>query len=529
MRFSKLSYDDKKLNPKTLTSIIINAYLFIFFAIYPFYMKEGYIDLGNYKYYFFLYSSLITVLLLLVTGIIPLIKEISKERITGNVFFKTDIFTLLFLLVTIISFFLSEYRNEAFLGTDGWYMGFLTIIIMFVISFLVSRLWIPNLYVIYISLIASALVFLLGICDRFSLYIIPLEVRNPSFISTIGNINWFMGYYSVFVPLGTCLMLLLNKEDIKKKYFLTAYVIVSFVAGFAQGSESVLLFDAALFTGLLFVILKTEKQIKDWFILLFLWGISAQIFRVLKMVFSSGYNYPDMGILGVLTDSFLPVIVIIFGLGGYYIFSGISANMESESYNKLERKMIYAFMSVPLAMLLVWFALALLRSNGMILRNVDSSLLILNENFGNGRGMAYKTAYEAFQNMNLKQKMIGCGPDVFRYYLYSQGEIASDLLAYWPNDILTNAHNELLTMLINEGILGAVFYAGIFVSFIRSVIKKEKEPLIMCINLSVFCYFVHNMISFANIMNLPFLLILMGIGEGFCLNKGNYEIKNSNI
>lgn len=509
MKFSKLSY--REPDPKTLTSIIINIYLVIIFTVFPFYMKEGYVNLGNHKFYFFLYASLICVLLLLVSGIIPFIKEFSKDKIAGNPFKTTDIFVILFAIITIISYAFSDYRYEAFLGTDGWYMGFMTIMLMLSLYILISKLWLFNYTVLVLPLIASFVAFLLGLLDRFSVYIIPLEIRNPSFISTIGNINWFMGYYSVFVPIGIGAYLFLKPQKHEKlvSYFLTVYVIISFIAGFAQGSESVLLFDVALFMGLLFIIRKMDTGYEAWFKLLGLWGMSLLIFRIMKYLFKGLYNYDSQGALSLFTDNgTIAVFVILMSLTGYTTFK----NGVSERKSRIFYRII---MSLPAAVLILWFVLAILRTKGIILTNIDSSVLILNQDFGHGRGRAYISAFDAIGYMNFKELIIGAGPDCFSSFLYSFSDVGACLKSYWPNDILTNAHNELLTMLVNEGFLGMITYGGIYVSFIVTGIRRSTKPFLMTVILMVFTYLIHNMISFSQIMNTPYIFIWMGIGAAY--------------
>ena len=43
---------------KKAGSLFVTAYLLLIFGIYPFYLKEGYVDVGEGKYEFFLYCSL---------------------------------------------------------------------------------------------------------------------------------------------------------------------------------------------------------------------------------------------------------------------------------------------------------------------------------------------------------------------------------------------------------------------------------------------------------------------------------------
>ena len=47
-------------------NLLATAYMLIMFVLYPFYMKNGYEDLGEAKYHFFFYVTTAAVILLLV-------------------------------------------------------------------------------------------------------------------------------------------------------------------------------------------------------------------------------------------------------------------------------------------------------------------------------------------------------------------------------------------------------------------------------------------------------------------------------
>ena len=113
---------------------------------------------------------------------------------------------------------------------------------------------------------------------------------------------------------------------------------------------------------------------------------------------------------------------------------------------------------------------------------------------------------------SLRRKLFGVGPDCFNSYVTAYHSEEAQLL--WGEKLLTNAHNELLTCLVNTGIFGFIFYLGIFVSFIIGSGKKRKtNPVLYVLSLSVICYFVHNMVSFAQVLNFPYLFMFAGMGR----------------
>ena len=503
----KLSF--KELKENTLTTGIVSLYFVAVLVLYPLYFKYGYENISTYKYFFYLYSSVGTVLLLLLTGFISFARSLKKSDIV-------DLFAFLYLSVCLISFFLSKFRTQVFLGSNEWYMGLLTIIAMLLSYFLTEHLWNYSSLPIYLLLLSSAAVFLLGICDRFSIYIIPLSIRDPAYISTLGNINWFMGFYSVCVPLGIYLLYseLSKEKPIKRKLIpLTAYSLLAFATGFAQGSESVFLFDAALFFGML--VLGHFKNLKmEYFLLIiFLWACGSQIIRLLNIFIPGGFNYEYAGLCLSLCQG---NTLLYVGLAA--LFLAVSFNRMSKdekTVSKVEKEVFKTVVFlVPLCVIL-WIVTGLLRTKTDLFSNINSSLFFFNENFGSGRGEAIKVAINCLKNMNFKDYLVGVGPDGMSFLAYSIEEIASELRTFWPNDILTNAHCEPLTVLVNTGILGLLTYTGFLVGIIKRAFSPGKKEIVCAISLSVFCYMVHNLISFSQVLNTPFIFILAGISGSY--------------
>lgn len=83
-----------------------------------------------------------------------------------------------------------------------------------------------------------------------------------------------------------------------------------------------------------------------------------------------------------------------------------------------------------------------------------------------------------FGEQNFLHKLFGVGPDAMSGYLYQDGSRKLQLLmeeTFGASLVLTNAHNEWLTVLVDTGILGLISYAGIFVSAIVSFLKKKRR------------------------------------------------------
>lgn len=181
---------------KKTANLLVTAYLLLLFVAYPFYMKEGYVEIGRAKYSFWIRISLSTAAVLLLFFVIRLIRELKEKSLQ---FQATDISILVFAGTLLLTLALAVDRKEALFGTEGWNMGFALYGVLCLLYLMIRLLWKPDKWIIYLALLASGGIYLLGILDRFSIYFIPLEIRNPGFLSTLGNINWFTGYLVILL------------------------------------------------------------------------------------------------------------------------------------------------------------------------------------------------------------------------------------------------------------------------------------------------------------------------------------------
>lgn len=507
---------------KKAANLFTTAYLLIIFCVYPFYLRSGYLDIGEAKNEFFLLVSFASVGIMSVCGFLLLLEKFSRKDSGREAYLidwdkvsSTDLFVLLYATSVFMSFVFTEYREEAFWGTEGWYIGFVLLILLCCLYFFISRMWDGDRKVFYALIVSSALVFLLGICNRFSVYPIKFEVTQPDFISTLGNINWYCGFLSVVAPVGIGVFVFENEITAVKKGLSGLYAVIAFMSGFAQGSSSIFLWFGALFFMLLWISPEKREWIENWLYLLVLWGASAQLVRLLRHILPGAYNYDLNNLCGYCTDSSFTLWI---AFGGIILLLVIKKWKIKEPDGNSIRKIRTALLLLISALILAWILTAILfTGRGIPLpedKAVFRELFYLDENWGNGRGAAILAGFQTFKKMPFLHKLIGVGPDCFSQYAYSLPEVAEGLRSSFGSSRLTNVHNELFTALLNTGVLGVSFYIGIFVSFVKGCMKKGKEnPALYVFVTCIICYFAHNMISFAQILNLPFLFILLGMGE----------------
>ena len=111
---------------------------------------------------------------------------------------------------------------------------------------------------------------------------------------------------------------------------------------------------------------------------------------------------------------------------------------------------------------------------------------------------------------------MGVGPDAMVMYINSEKnpQLYALVREVFGSLNLTNAHNEWLTILVNEGMFGLITYAGIMISAMVRFLKAGKEcALTGACGMAVLAYTVNNMVSFQQAMAAATLFLVLGIGE----------------
>ena len=510
----------RKNDKSILPANILTGYLFLMFFIYPFYIENGYYNIGVAKNHFFVVVSISGFLAAVIAAGIYLLDLKKRNRVfwDKNSVSVTQKFMLVYMAVLLLSFVFSPVKEETLWGTAGWYLGTIPLFILGGFVLMISYFWKEQKWLISGSIVVSGIVFFLGICNRFSFYPIYIDPPYPTFLSTLGNINWFCGYMSVLAPIGVTLFLIKENADYKhsrNKWLLAVYVYIAFMAGFAQGSSSVFLWNAALFAALFWIAVKHTATMKNWFFVLGLWGAGGQGVRLLMRLFPDKYTYDT----AVLVDTNLTLLISIVSFVVYAILS-IFIKKDKEFGKKLKWGLRTALVAAVILGFLTWLIIAVYNTKVGIPSLENSELFLLDGYWGNKRGASVKTAFMLWGEMSIFQKFFGVGADGFSSLAYSVPEIQEYLAIYFGQSVLTNAHCEVITNLVNLGIIGAVAYMVMLFTFVYRAMKNgEKQPLLYVFAVCVICYLANNMISFAQILNIPFMFALLGMGEYYLIKE----------
>lgn len=526
--------------PEKLCHVGVYLFLFVFVALYVFYAPEGYIQIATNKYHFYRKMVLVTGGIMIPLIALQYLFALRKRNKGGKRLrvSKTDIFMFLFLVINCISFFLTPYKEEALWGTSGWYMGFAMMLSFIGIYFLISRFYDRKIDLFVPFMAVTAVVFLWGLLNRFSVYPVDMQYDNVAFISCIGNINWFCGYWSVFFAIGVVLYIV--AKDRRLRTIAAAHSVLSLATGVVEGSDSAYISMGAVFFFLFLVSFRKTVYMKRWLEeCIFLCG-SCQVMRVIAALGPDSYNEfgelsregagwgglnlmtPTVGImLGNLTLSALAVFVVLRILleraDKKYGKSGVT---QGEWISRIVW-LKYTAVGLTVSAAAIYLTLLIIntRTPGILGSLSRYKIFLFDGSWGSNRGTTWRDGLAVYQTLPLRERLFGVGQDCFSIYGYSVPELAARFEEEWPTSRLTNAHNECITFLVDLGVFGLISFIGIFAGSLKGLLEKAKEePLCYVFAASLLSYFFHNQFSFSQVVNIPYIFLMLGLAENLMRN-----------
>lgn len=507
--------------------IVCQIYMAAILVVLPLYYipGNGYYKLGDSKYYLYRNISLICMGICLVVQIIVVVRSCLMEkhrrieqrcrmencasfgmyiRKTGE---KMIVWCREHIVVTavclygacaVVSAIASPYGSTAWTGEKEWYMGAVTICLMVGGFLLAAKHSGQCSRILYLGETASVTVALIGLLQKLGYdplgllkgYIVG-DWEYTHMLTTLGNNNWLSGYYSVMFPLSLALFLQAVEEERRGSSILlgvsnTLVVILLFL----QGSDGgVMVASVALWM----CFWSSRKKTKLWEAMLFLltgicvgmllWGKGMQSLGTLDILLQDGIAKRLAAWQGWILLAAMCLL-----------FCGIHHALPDEKKGILRTGLLYGSLAFA-AGAVIWY----------ILKQQGSDFA----EWGNHRGRLWQMAWQGFCQGDLRQKLLGAGPDCFAGYLgqvLPGGTVLFDK-GYFAGSIFTNAHNEWLTTLINMGVLGVVAYAAVFFTAFR----KYRGNFMT--NMLLFTYGMHSLISFQQVLNAPLFFLLLGICE----------------
>lgn len=474
----------------------------------------------------------------------------------------TELFVVCYIAALCISYLLTDYPEFAKMGADGWNMGFWPQILFLFFFLLLERTLTPRLSKAGIGLMlsTSTVVFLLGLLNRYGVNPLHMESSGPGFISTIGNINWYCGYWSVLFPV--CCGIFLFREKVLPgsgsahtgalqqrgasaqrtpasvlydflQVFSGIAVVIGFATGVSQGSDSGLLVLAAITLILGCFAGKEKEGLRHFIELLLLFCVSITGLFALQHLFPERNKYQTAGYLFLTGKPWGLIFGVLLLCLYFFLFirkkncaNGRTKTVENYRDNKLtgtaDRGFVWTYRAwqiltgLSAAALVLYIGLLIFNTThpGVIPALDGNALFTFNTSWGSSRGATWSIGIHTFLAQNFGHRLFGVGPDSMAAYLYQSDNstLLAEVRATFGDKRLTNAHGEWITVLVNTGLMGLLSFATMIISAVGTLFSRKQKTLVKACGLAVLCYTLHNIFSFEQMMNISQMYLVMGIG-----------------
>lgn len=524
--------------------VLTGISIILILIVMPFYFQEGYNHIGSDKSYFFRTGAvkmgkliLPVFLLWIISSAIATFPKRHKGMLREwkQTLSVTDWLAFFFGIAAIFSYICSRYQDTALWGTKGWYMGLIPQLTLIAIYFLVSRFQFHHAakWLFGFSLPVSATVFLLGCLNRFDVWPIPMENSGlPGFISTIGNINWYCGYAVAIGFVGVGLLWLDRGNRRWYTILLCAHVLLFFSTLITQGSDSGIFALTLVFLAMFLISVKDgdSRRLKGFWLLVLLLAGAGLLIMGLRLFMPGRMNYFSR-LTDLLTYSPIPVVLTVLasvglwcGRFGDFRLDDASAKAAGLYWKVLNiaAKLICVGVPVAVVVFVLMITVNTLRP-GSLGPLSERPVFTFNAEWGSKRGATWSVGARCFWEQDLLHKLLGVGPDCMADFLYSAGGIegasaalTEDARAMFVNQRLTNAHGELLTVLVDMGILGMLTFGGMLFSAVGRFLRaRGQNCFAAACGLCVLAYLANNIWSFQQSMSLATIAVVLGMGEWF--------------
>ena len=487
---------------------VLNLYLIALFVAMPLYCKGGYHATSTIKWAYFChvsfgyqFKSIFIPGFSIILSLCFIVEVIFCKSYVKN-FNKADLMILLFGVLVLISgefafpSFFVTHASQTVLGYPGWYMGQVAQLSFILIYFFTKRYWGGKRIIVDLAIVTSSVVFFLAVLNRFNIDVFgfwnsidPL-IKND-YVSTQGNINWYVCYLIVLFPLSVYSYIGSDNKIGKALYGFA--IMIGMATLVTQGSDSAFL----VLIVLSLYLLKNEDD-KNLIELLLICSGTCILIGLLQIVFSSSAYIPNR-MSGLFTKSLVPYL--LFGLG-------ILFEYKNELFVKF-KKLVFDFLPIFLILIVVY---VVLNTSDLLPEKLRTyGYLRIDDNWGNNRGGIFRVGIIAFVRFALEHPYVwlfGAGPDQYAnmIFTYKYEELVIDRSTVF----VSCAHNEFLNTLCNYGILGFIsFYMfWYFVIFDKKIENALFNRMCIC---AIICYLVNSFVSIQQIIGAPYLFIIAGM------------------
>ena len=491
-------------------------YLSMVFLVLPLIMTNSYYNITETKSVTFHIVSYVYLLIAAIFYAVRLctaknkMKDKEVQKTKRHKLCLLDICMLSFAFFVLVSAVFSEFSESAWLGISARYQGALTIVVYVLLYFVISRNFCNCDALLRFAAVAFIAVCLLAVGNNFNIDIFgvysELSAQNKaSYISTIGNINFYSSYICLLLPLVVC-----GFCNAKEKYGKIVYTIALVVGAWGMlltASESFMIgfFVAAAIIPLF--LYNNQEILKKYLQSLIIIAISCQFLRIVYWIVEKLHGKVNVQLSGLLKLWLHPLvwtILLVLCVGGLLL---IKAN---KSFLVIKKVHIAVLICGAAVVLLSFFIV------NVFLYDKDVALLgklfKITPEWGNYRGEIWQQCIRLYKEFNVFDKLFGIGPESLQNITQSS-EI-------FGGRVMDQAHNEYLHLLLTTGVFGLLSYLSVIFATCYTVAKKLKdEPVAVGVFAGLAAYWVQATVNIAQPFSTPIMFLYIAMLGGLLVGE----------
>ncbi len=496
----------------------------VFAVAVPVYMKEGYYQIGVAKYNAYAHIVVFGMPILLIFVLLYVIFSVKETGISVQAVGKlkkrlsvTDWLVIAYTAAVLLSFFCSGQMKEAFWGYEGWFMGLFSQLTFVLIYFLFSRFLKDYPFVLTVLCMTAGYAFVVGILHRLLIDVVGTyenlsDYYKTQFLSTLGQASWYSSFVTTVLPIGIFAFWYFKNHILRLVSGI--FMFAGFMTLVTQNSDSAYFGFFAAMLVLLHVSVKDARKMQRLCEIAALFFVAPKVMCFLLEKFPNPIMVWDQISAHLLADPKMWIFV-----GVFLLFATVFYVLAIKDCYPVRMMTVLRNIFYVLVLLLIgaWVLILVGGVKGwlpepLVAFSTKLSYLRWSNMWGNGRGFTWAFTVQMFEEMGLKNQLIGVGPDC--YAIFAHGNYAELLKQQWGGAILANAHNEWMNAFVNLGILGGSLYLGVFVSaMVRFVKESGKRPVLLGFAACIAAYMAHNLFCYQQVLCTPFVFLFMALGE----------------
>ena len=473
----------------------------LLFALYPFIMLNGYVNITGVRFLFFSLSAAAVFVCCCAAAVwqTPRLKP-RKPRFSAS-----DIAWLAFFACLTLSAVLSPFGAAAVTGSEGRFMGLLIYIAAFAAYFWLSRFCVLSERTLLLLSGAAACVVLFALlqfegADIFGLLKKVKFEDRKNFLSPLGNINVYSAYLSAAVPPAMYMSCFAKRKKARPVFL--GLSSAGFIGLFTANSDSGYLAFGTAFLILFVLCCAGHAALRRFAALADAFFVSALLFALLNRIVNGtrGLSY----LTQLLTETPAAAVGAAICTGALLLLKKRTLSPKTLRSVRLAVILLSAAAVAAALGLVLWFSLSPAAGDP----GYFSKYLRFDDSWGTDRGYLWRRLIRCFASAGWKEKLFGFGEDTVAPVLMKSyaDEMLSEL-----GYLFDNAHNEVLQYLLTTGLCGAVSYLTLIFITVKTGFSSGAPVEKRALALAAAAYFVQSLFNILQPISSPFIFLLTGL------------------